>query len=93
MEEKRLGGVRGGQKEHGGCYREEHEAEKGKRWNAEFFRVLYLMMFVSLLSATIELRSRHPPPISSFQVRVQTDNFALLVFYIAKLKEYWYQPP
>ena len=65
MEEKRLGRGNWGEKERGGCYLAEREAEKYRRWNAEVFRVLYFMMLVSLLSATIKLRSRHPPPIQS----------------------------
>ena len=65
MEENILGKVGRGEKESGGCYREESEVEKEKSENVKIFCVLFLM-FVSLLGATIELRSRYSPQISSF---------------------------
>ena len=65
---KRSGEARWGNKGCGKCYREDRGAERGGHWNVEVFLV-YLRTLVSLFSAAMELRSKHPPPILSFRLR------------------------
>jgi len=66
MKAKGSGEVGQREKRRSECYRGEGGAEKGRCYNVKVFWVMYPRMIVSLLSARIESRSRHPPPISSF---------------------------
>jgi len=65
MEAKRAEEAGQGEKRRSECYRGERESKKGRSQGVKVFRVMYLRMLVSLLSAKIDLRSRYPPPISS----------------------------
>jgi len=56
------------EKGRGGCYRGEVRLMEEDVTMRKFFWFMYLMMLVFLLCAKIESRSRHPPPISSFQL-------------------------